>query len=154
MSSEDYVNAAINTVEESLKKNTMRKLKKIYTPMIRAYSPELDGSSELNTDDITFFQELIGMLRWATELGRVDILHEVYILSQYQASPIEGHLEQLLNIFGYLKQSPKLTIHMDPDIPNIDYKAFNMKHHGFIEHYRDAEEQIPSDAPKPRGLPV
>ena len=52
VSSEDYVNAAINTVEESLKKNPMRKLKKIDTPMIRAYSAELDGTSELNTDDI------------------------------------------------------------------------------------------------------
>ena len=52
VSSEDYVNAAINIVEELLKKNPMRKLKKIDTPMIREYSAELDGTSELNTDDI------------------------------------------------------------------------------------------------------
>jgi len=108
--------------------------------LIRAYSPELDGTSELNTDDITFFQELIGMLRWATELGRVDILHKVALLSQYHASPRERHLEQLLNIFGYLKEHPKVTIHMDPDLPNIDYEVFNMEHDGFMEHYCDAEE--------------
>ena len=94
------------------------------------------------------------MLRWATELGRVDILHEVSIMSQYQASPREGHLEQVLNIFGFLKGNPKLTIHMDPTLPNIDYEVFNMVHDGFHEHYRDAEEQIPTDAPKPRGRGV
>ena len=81
MSIEDYANAAINTVEESLKKNTIRKLKKIDTLMIRTYSTELDGTSELNTNVITFFQELIGMLRWAIELGRVNLLHEVALLS-------------------------------------------------------------------------
>ena len=81
MSIEDYANAAINTVEESLKKNTIRKLKKIDTLMIRTYSTELDGTSELNTNVITFFQELIGMLLWAIELGRVNLLHEVALLS-------------------------------------------------------------------------
>ena len=63
VSSEDYVNAAINIVEESLKKNPMRKLKKIDAPMIRTYLPELEGTTELNTDNITFVQELIGILR-------------------------------------------------------------------------------------------
>ena len=43
---------------------------------------------------------------------------------------------------------------MDPELPNIDYEAFNMEHDGFMEHYRDAEEHIQNDTPKPRGLPV
>ena len=54
--------------------------------MVGSYSPELDGTPELDSDELTTFQELIGVLRWATEIGRVDILHEVNILSQYQAS--------------------------------------------------------------------
>ena len=54
--------------------------------------------------DVTFFQELIGVLRWATEIGRVDILLEVSLLSQYQANPREGHLEQLLHTFGFLRK--------------------------------------------------
>ena len=36
--------------------------------MIRAYSPELDGTSELNTDDIIFSKSLLacydGQLNW------------------------------------------------------------------------------------------
>ena len=154
ISSEDYVNAAIKNVEELVKKRPKYSLKKQSTPMSGDYLPELDGTGELSTDDVRLFQELIGVLRWATELGRVDILHEVSILSQYQASPREGHLEQLFNIFGFLKGNPKVVIHMDPTLPNIDYSVFNYNTDGFQEMYRGAVEQLPLDAPKPRGIPV
>ena len=66
------------------------------------FVPELDGTPELGPDDHRFFQEMIGMLRWATELGRVDVLHEVSLLSQYQASLRQGHIEQFLHIFAFL----------------------------------------------------
>jgi len=81
--------------------------------MMNNYYPELDTTDELSVDDVTFFQEMIGSLRWATEIGRVDILHEVSLLSQYQANPREGHLEQLLHIFAYLKKKPKITLYFD-----------------------------------------
>ena len=154
ISSEDYVNAAIKNVEEIIKKKPKYTLKKQATPMSGDYLPELDGTDELNAEDVRLFQELIGVLRWATELGRVDILFEVSILSQYQASPREGHLAQVFNIFGYLKQDPKISLHMDPTLPSIDYSVFNYNVDGFKEMYRDAIEQVPADAPKPRGFPV
>ena len=56
---------------------------------------ELDGSPELGEKLHTHYQELIVKLRRATELGQVDVLHEVIILSQFQANPREAHLEQL-----------------------------------------------------------
>ena len=51
------------------------------------YRPKLDTTAELDTNDITIFEELIGNLRWATEIGRVDILHEVFFLSAFKVSP-------------------------------------------------------------------
>ena len=45
------------------------------------FNPELDESEELNNTDIMIYQELIGELRWAIEIGSVDILHEVSLLS-------------------------------------------------------------------------
>ena len=90
ISSEDYVKAAMKNVEEIAKKRPKYTLRKQVTPMSWDYLPELDGTDELSADDVRLFQELIGVLRWATELGRVDILFEVSILSQYQASPREG----------------------------------------------------------------
>ena len=69
--------------------------------MMSNYVPELDATLELSPSGTQYYQELIGILRWATELGRVDILLEVSLLSQYQASPCEGHMEQALHIFAY-----------------------------------------------------
>ena len=56
------------------------------TLIAKSFVTELDGTEELVPDGIEFYQEMIGMLRWATELGRTDILHEVSILSQYQVA--------------------------------------------------------------------
>ena len=87
----DYVKAAVKNVEEAIKEKRWKlPTHEIGTPMSTSYSPELDGSPELNNDDRTYYQELIGVLRWATELGRVDILHEISLLSQYQACQEKG----------------------------------------------------------------
>ena len=154
LSSDKYVNAAINNVDEAVKKKKRRIPCKSKTPMTSDFIPELDGSNELSQEDLTFYQELIGILRWATELGRADILHEVSILSQYQACPREGHLKELLHIFGYLKKRPKLSVYMDPSLPNIDYSDFKTNPADFKEYYRDAYEPMPSNMPKARGLYV
>ena len=53
-----------------------------------------------------------------------------------------------------MKKNPKVSIHMDPTLPEINYKVFDMKYEGFEEQYRDAQEQLPPDMPKPRGVPV
>ena len=154
ISSQDYTKAAVDNIEAGLKKKGLKLPVKAATPMIGTYTPELDGTTKIDEDETQFFQELIGILRCATELGCVDILHEVSILSQYQASPRQGHLEQALHIVAYLKKKPKLSIYMDPDLPNVDYSVFTTKPGDFHEMYRDAKEQLPFDMPLPRGKPV
>ncbi len=54
--------------------------------------------SRAEGDGLQFYQEIIGSLRWAVELGRVDILLEVSLISKHLALPREGHLEQALII--------------------------------------------------------
>jgi hypothetical protein len=154
MTSVEYVNAALKTLEESIAGSNWRIPSRVQTPMSSSYTPELDGTPELDHKDRTRFQELIGILRWGTEIGRVDILHEVSVLSQYQACPRQGHLEQVLHIFGYLKRKPKLTLYFDPRLPNIDYTNFKTNKEDFAEHYRDAKEELPFKMPKPRGRSV
>ena len=56
---------------------------------------------------------MIGMLRWACEIGRVDILTEVAMMSQHMCLPRQGHLEQVLHIFGSLKSHKKVRIMFD-----------------------------------------
>jgi hypothetical protein len=63
--------------------------------------------------------------------------------------PRIGHLEELLHIFGYLKQRPKRKLAFDPDHPMINKRQF--KQYDWYDFYRDAEEAIPGDMPPPRG---
>jgi hypothetical protein len=159
MSSQDYTKAIIANLEERLaKKSSNAKLpsKGVKTPIASMYVPEFDLSEELRGNDITMFQELIGELRWAIEIGRVDIHTEVCILSAYQASPRQGHLEQVIHIYGYLKKYEKLTLYFDPQIPVLGNIATFNSHTPeiFKEQYRDAEEQVPNNMPTPRGRMV
>ena len=106
MSSVKYLKAAIDNVEEKLAKDGI-KLPTGNTPMTSGYHPAEDVSAELNSDELQYYQELIGVLRWAIEIGRVDILLEVALLSSHLALPREGHLQQVYHIFGYLKKSSR-----------------------------------------------
>ena len=152
ITSQDYVKAAVANVENALKTKGRKPLVgKVETPMSNYYTPELDVTEELGSDDVTFYQELIGVLRWATEIGRVDILLEVSLLSQYSASPREGHLEQLLCIFAFLRMHPKLTLYLSQQLPLMDFGEFQTNKDDFREIYRDTEEPMPHRMPKPRG---
>ena len=80
----------------------------------------MDDSCELKADGLQYYQELVGVLRWMVELGRVDILLETSLMSAHLALPRLGHLEQLIHIFGYLKAHPKRNLSFDAVYPNID----------------------------------
>ena len=83
----NYLNAAIKTVEDTINKRRWQLPTRATTPMTKSYYPELDATPKLLPYNVTLYQEIIGMMRWATEIGRVDILHKISLLSQYQASP-------------------------------------------------------------------
>ena len=52
---------------------------------------------------MSFYQNLIGVLIWAIELGRIDIAFEVSALSRYPDFPRTGYLVQALHVFNYLE---------------------------------------------------
>ena len=64
-------------------------------PLPTGYWPELYVKPECKTEMISRFQKLIGNLQLAMELGRIDILMEVSMLSQLLANPMEGNLKRL-----------------------------------------------------------
>ena len=68
------------------------------------------------------------------------------------ALPRQGHLEQVLQIFGHLKSHKKLRIIFDPSYAQI--KANRFKRYDWQDFYRDAKEDIPLDMPNPLGKPV
>ena len=75
---------------------------KAKNPFASVYHPELDDSPVLNANDTRLYQEMIGMLRWAVELGRIDINLEVSLMSSHTTNPRTGHMNDLIHIFEFL----------------------------------------------------
>jgi len=78
----------------------------------------------LGPEQANYFQSLIGILRWAIELGWIDIHIDVALLSSYLAEPRLGHLEQALHIFSYLKYHITSHLVFDPIIYRGKMPAF------------------------------
>ena len=54
---------------------------------------------------INRYKQLIELLRWSIELGRIYILTEVSCLYQHLCYPREGHLDAVYCIFRYLQKN-------------------------------------------------
>jgi hypothetical protein len=152
MSSEVYVKRSIQDVETELALVNKMLPTKVTTPMSAGYRPELDQSPELDPRRASYFQGVIGVLRWACELGRIDIIVAVSMLSRYLANPREGHLQQVFHIFGYLKKHERSTMVFDDTEPNYDPARFRAC--DWSEFYPEAEDQLPPNMPEPRGKEV
>lgn len=124
MSSEKYVKQAVADVELELSNVDQCLPTRVTTPMSQGYRPELDQSREVDGKRGQYYQSLIGVLRWICELGRVDILVAVSMLSRYVVSPREGHLQQVFHVFAYLKHHKRSKMVFDDSEPIFDENAF------------------------------
>ena len=149
MSSEKYVKQAVSDVEQELSHVDRCLPTRVATPLSQGYRPELDQSRELDAKRGQYYQSLIGVLRWVCELGRVDILVAVSMLSRYLVSPREGHLQQVFHLFAYLKHHKRSRMVFDDTEPIFDPNAFKVC--DWSEFYPDAEEALPSMTPQERG---
>ena len=52
----------------------------------------------------SYYTSLIGVLGWIVDLGIFDIFLEVSMMSSHMAMQRQGHLGQVLSIFGYIKK--------------------------------------------------
>ena len=95
---------------------------------------------------------MIGVLRWICELGRLDLLVAVSLMSRYLAQAREGHLEQVFHIFAYLKQYSSSKLDFDDNLPLVDESRF--PECNWTEFYPGAHEAIPKDRPEERGRPL
>ena len=103
MSAREYVQEAVRIVKDLLaKEGKTLKTNHVSTPFRMSYRPELDTTHELGPELASRYSQLIGMLRWAIKLSRIDICYEVSVLSQHLALPRQGHLEMVYHVFAYL----------------------------------------------------
>ena len=150
--STSYIKKAIGEIEKELEDSNLKLLPNAKTPLASGYRPELDTSPELGSKQLNYFQGLIGILRWACEIGRIDILMPVSLLSRYLVSARQGHLEQVFHIFAYLKHHPRSTMVFDDTVPVFRGERF--VNCDWSEFYPDACEAIPEVMPESRGREV
>jgi hypothetical protein len=152
LASTKYTRRAIADLEVELEAIGKRLPTKVTTPLSTGYRPESDQSPELNPERLNYYQGLIGVLRWICELGRLDILMPISMMSRYLVAARGGHLEQLFHVFAYLKRYDASTMVFDDTEPDFDERRF--KTCDWSEYYPDAKEAIPSDMPRPCGRAV
>ena len=94
----------------------------------------------MNAKGLHNYRELIGILRWEIDIGRIDILLKVFLLSSHLELPCIGHLQAVYWIFAYLKQVPKQRLYFDPKKPIISEDRLQIFY--WEDFYKDAREPI------------
>lgn len=74
------------------------------------------------------------------ELGRLDILHPVSLMSRCLAQARIGHMNQVLWIFAHLKGHGKSETVMDPSHPAVEESRFQKC--DWLECHPDAKETV------------
>ena len=156
MSAEEYLKKAIPEIERKFG-NIVNLFGKsaLDTPAPTDFHPELDQSALLDEDNVWLYQSYIGILRWATELGRVELTQSAATMAKFSASPGEGHLQALLRIFAYCKKHITSMIVFDVRIK--DFSDVTWDSVDWSEFYPDAAmlgEAVPPNPPEARGNPV
>jgi hypothetical protein len=136
-------------MQEYLKENGDRKLKKkVSAPFGATYRAEIDESPVLGPKMANYFQSQIGILRWCVELGGIDIITEVSMISTFLCMSREGHLDAVYHLFAYLSLHHNTRVVLDPTYPDADMRAFIKT--DWKPMYGDVKEEIPPNAPVTR----
>jgi hypothetical protein len=151
LSSIQDIKEAVKKIESFLKTQN-RKLYPANQPMHTDYCPELDITPFLDDEMVNFYQSQISILRWMVELARLDIYIQVALLSSYLVQPRQGHLEAIYYIYGYLKTHDPSSIVFDDEY--INWADEDFPSHDWSDFYKDVSEDIPLNAPQPRGMPI
>ena len=120
--------------------------------MPQQYWPGLDTLPLLSDEAVSYYQSQISILRWAVELGRIDIYVDVAMLSQHLVHPCRGHLEAVYHIYSYLKSHERSTMVFDDALVTYSQAYFPTFH--WTDFYGNVTDAIPSNSPEPRGNPV
>ncbi len=150
-SSSQYIQNAVKNVQDHLAQEGKSLPKKVKAPWTPNYRPETDTTPELKPKDASYYQSLIGTLRWICELGRVDLTMETSAMASMMAMPRQGHLEQLYHMFAFLNTKHNGCMVFDPTVPDIDESLF-VKEDWSATPYGVHKEALPDNAPEPLGI--
>ena len=117
MSARLYLREAIKEVER-----TWGPLEKLFNnrgkldiPLPTGYHPELDTSKILDEDSTQLYQSYVGIIRWAVEIGRIDICMSAGTMARFSSMPRQGHMFHVLRILAYCKKHLESKIVFDTE---------------------------------------
>jgi hypothetical protein len=152
LSSEKYVKEAIRNVQNWLTDHNMKPLKtRAPSVLPSGYQPELDATDYCDDELANYYQQQIGVLRWAVELGRINICAEVSMMAAFTAALRLGHFDAMLHIFAFLHHHPRSGLVFDDRYFDCIEKPAE---HDWHEFYPDAYELLPPNALRPLGKPI
>jgi len=79
VSTSQYVQETVKNVEKLLAKEEKLLIKTANAPLTSDYRPKCDASPELAPEEATYYQSLIGVVRWIVEMGSDQGLYDVII---------------------------------------------------------------------------
>ena len=122
--------------------------------MQMSYRTELDVSQVLNPKEAQDCQQFVGIARWIIEIGRVDILYEVLLLSIHLDMPQKVHMEALMVIFFYPGKDYLKNIIVYPMIHKVD-TSMEIETNWLKSIYgQDNQDEILVNTTEPLGKPV
>ena len=140
-------------------KDALEKIEGIHGQQLKRDNPcdpdihlEIDQSPLLGASQHRQYQQLIGILNWIMQIGRVDIAYATTSLARFVAAPRRNHMKHALYVFGYLKKHPNRRITVDSRNPIFDYGEELLKDDIRTKmqgQYPEALEEIDIDVPKP-----
>ena len=80
-------------------------------------------SPELDPDAVSYYLTVISILRMMIELGRINIITKVSLLSSHVALPREGHLDAVVHVMAHVGQRYYSRLVCDPLYPE-DHSVF------------------------------
>jgi hypothetical protein len=95
MSPSKYVQESVSNCVKHVKANMSDMFslpKKAINPFTTDYEPMEDGTPELDAEHASYYQQLIGIMRWMVEIVRIDIDTQVSMLASHVALPRQGHM--------------------------------------------------------------
>jgi len=99
--SKEYLIESVRVVKQRITPLNLTLKSKVTSalPSGLGHKPGLDSSEYLDDDTIILYMQLIGILRWLVELGRIGICVEGSMMSSYNCMPRITHLHAVSHIF-------------------------------------------------------
>jgi len=148
-----YILNILKEQEEKLLTFKMKLPKNCKSVLPSGYRPESDDSEILDESWTTWYQGIIGILRWLVEMGRIDLSFGVSVLSSYLSAPRIGHFRAALHVLSYVKGTAEYSLLLSPEEPDLkSYAPIDINR--WKDYYPNAREEIPPDLPESLAEPV